>query len=237
MNSAQTSLLVIIFNNPIKQNEISKFRGAVINMLTSNNLLFHNHTNDGFRYSYPLIQYKRINGKAAIVCIEEGTESIGAFFSSAKNNLKLGDKEMTIELESVKANKILVQVWESKFTYQLRKYLPLNQENYAKFLQIEDLKGRCEFLEKIIVGNILSFAKGINVHFDKEVKIDILNFEEKGAIKYKNINFAAFDVMFKSNVSLPNYIGLGKGVSHGFGTVVCLNRDTSASLSAGFNKI
>jgi hypothetical protein len=44
--------------------------------------------------------------------------------------------------------------------------------------------------------------------------------EATGMMKYKGISFAAFDVLFKTNVSLPNYTGLGKGVSHGFGTVV-----------------
>ncbi|MDR2804596.1 MAG: hypothetical protein LBB85_02990, partial [Dysgonamonadaceae bacterium] len=58
----KTSVLVIYFSNSVSQNEISKFRGAVINMLTSNNVLFHNHTDDGLRYAYPLIQYKRIRG-------------------------------------------------------------------------------------------------------------------------------------------------------------------------------
>jgi hypothetical protein len=225
MNNAQTSLLIVIFDNLIKQNEISKFRGAVINMLTSNNLLFHNHTDDGFRYSYPLIQYKRINGKAAIVCIEEGTESIGAFFSSLREPVNIGNQKVVLELNTVKANKLLVQVWNSEFVYSLRKWLPFNQENFEKFQQIEDLKGKCEFLEKILTGNILSFAKGIGIYFDKEVSIKILNFEEKGVMKYKNIHFAAFDVKFKSNVSLPNYIGLGKGVSHGFGTVVQMNNN------------
>jgi hypothetical protein len=102
----------------------------------------------------------------------------------------------------------------------LRKWLPFNQENYEKFQQIEDLKGKCEFLENILTGNILSFAKGIGIHFDKEVKTSITNMEETGKMKYKNINFVAFDVLFKSNVSVPNYVGLGKGVSHGFGMTV-----------------
>jgi hypothetical protein len=69
-------------------------------------------------------------------------------------------------------------------------------------------------------GNILSFAKGIGVHFDMSVTCRITNMDEIGGMAYKSIKFAAFDMMFKTNVSLPNYIGLGKGVSHGFGTIV-----------------
>ncbi|MDR1783619.1 MAG: hypothetical protein LBR13_05100, partial [Dysgonamonadaceae bacterium] len=54
------SILTVRFNNEITQHEIQKFRGAVVAMLQNNNVLFHNHTDDGFRYAYPLIQYKRI---------------------------------------------------------------------------------------------------------------------------------------------------------------------------------
>ncbi|MDR1743570.1 MAG: hypothetical protein LBR48_07105, partial [Dysgonamonadaceae bacterium] len=202
------SVLHIQFKNEISFHEIPKFRGAVVAMLQSNNVLFHNHTDDGFRYAYPLIQYKRINGQAAIVCVGEGTEAIGEFFTSVgalrATPLRIGNREFSLELDSVKAEQMLVQVWESSplnpadaglpFCYQLRKWLPLNQENHHRFSEIEDLKSRCEFLEKILVGNILSFAKGLGIHFDKEVKVSILNFEERGEIRLKMINFASFDV-------------------------------------------
>jgi hypothetical protein len=132
----------------------------------------------------------------------------------------IGNREIGLELASVKADKILIQAWESEFTCSLRKWLPFNQDNYNEFQLIEDVKGKAEFLEKILTGNILSFAKGIGIHFGRNVICHITSMEEIGVMKYKNINFAAFDIMFKTNVSLPNYIGLGRGVSHGFGTIV-----------------
>ena len=38
-------------------------------------------------------------------------------------------------------------------------------------------------------------------------------------IKYKNTHLLAFNLDFSTNVFLPNYIGLGKGASHGYGMV------------------
>lgn len=62
--------LVIKFNNEIYPDEIDCFRGAVIHAMDGANVLFHNHLEGaGLRYSYPLIQYKRIHRKAAIVCV------------------------------------------------------------------------------------------------------------------------------------------------------------------------
>ena len=74
--------LIIRFANPIRSKEIPFFRGAVIQSLEQKNILFHNHTENGFRYSYPLIQYKSLGGKAAIVCVDNGTEAIGEIFNN-----------------------------------------------------------------------------------------------------------------------------------------------------------
>ena len=68
-------LLTICFKNEILASEIPLFRGAVIHAIQDKaDVLFHNHVGQSFRYAYPLIQYKRIRKKAAIVCLKQGTE-------------------------------------------------------------------------------------------------------------------------------------------------------------------
>ena len=130
---------------------------------------------------------------------------------------------MLLELENIKSSSSLIQVWDAKFSYSLRKWLPLNQVNRDKYEFMNDLRERVLFLERILTGNILSFAKGLGIHFEKQIDCGITQMQEKGVMRYKNINFETFDIKFWSNVSLPNYIGLGKGVSHGFGTCVLIN--------------
>jgi hypothetical protein len=225
MNIKKTPLLIVEFKNSIPCRVIPQFRGAVIKILSSNNILFHNHTEEGLRYSYPLIQYKRIRGKAVIVCIKEGVDSIGELFLTMPQPVIVGEKEIALELDSVKVDNVLIQVWESQFTYSLRKWLPFNSENYARFQQISGLKEQIGFMEKILTGNILSLAKGVDIRFAKELHCTVTNLDATGLMKHKGISFAAFDLFFKTNVSLPNYIGLGKGVSHGFGTVVRMPKD------------
>lgn len=215
------NVLLVRFRNEIANSEVAMFRGAVINAVDNSDVLFHNHTDgDGFRYAYPLIQYKRINRKAAITCIGEGTEVIGKFFSSCNFDVTLGDRNMTLEVESVRAYKTLVQVWDTMFTYHIRKWLPLNQENYKKYEALDSIVERYAFLERLLTGNILSFAKSMAVYFEKQVECKITSADEPRLLRYKGVKMMAFDMEFKSNVSLPDYIGLGKGVSLGFGTVV-----------------
>lgn len=213
-------LLILRFKNLIHHNELVHFRGAIINALKEkNHVLFHNHDGESFRYSYPLIQYKRINQRAALVCINEGTEVVGLLLSKGDFECKLGNKEVALEIDGVKANQFIIQTWDSLFYYNLRKWLALNQVNYLEYCKLDSLSDKCLFLEKILIGNILSMGKGLNIDFDKEIICKITNINDSVTMSYKNVKMMTFDVEFKSNVSLPDYIGIGKGSSLGFGMV------------------
>jgi hypothetical protein len=69
---------------------------------------------------------------------------------------------------------------------------------------------------------MLSFAKETGVRFELQPTCSIIDMETKEATKN---NFVSFDLLFKTNVSLPNYIGLGKGANIGFGTIVRMNNN------------
>lgn len=216
------NVLLLRFANELRMSEIPLLRGAVLKLLEDRDdiVLFHNHLDDGERYSYPLIQYKRIGGRAAMVCVGEGAEEIGKFFSAGSMDVMLGERAERLEVDTVRAYSVLMQVWEDMFTYHLRKWLPLNQGNYAKYMAMESLAERYAMLENLLTANILSMAKGLGVHFERQVECKITAMEEPRLIVYKGVKMMAFDAEFKSNVSLPDYVGLGKGVSLGMGTVV-----------------
>lgn len=212
--------LNIRFKNNITKEEIPVFRSALISSLKENNdVLFHNHIENGFRYAYPLIQYKRINKKAAIFCIQQGTDVIGKLFSTCNFTFHFNNKKVEMEIESIKASQHIIQTWEHSFDYKIRKWLPLNQDNYNKYLLLDALTDKIAFLENILIANILSLSKGLNIYYDKEVQCTIQTCSEPVLTQYKEVKMMAFDIEFKSNVSLPDYIGLGKGVSLGMGVV------------------
>lgn len=217
-----TRLLLIRFDNTISHTEIEYFRGAVVNALSDKDILFHNHLPEGLGllYSYPLIQYKRINNKAAILCFETGTEVIGKLFNDSNMKLNLNGRVDSFEVDKVTAYQHKIQVWNSKFTYHIRKWLALNQENYEKYNQIEGIAEKILFLENILKANILSFAKGLNIFFEKQVECKITKLGSLSITRYKNVKMTMIDAEFVCNVSIPDYAGLGKGVSIGYGTTV-----------------
>lgn len=222
----KTKILIVRFDNELQPEELPLFRGAILSAIDKDNILFHNHKDNGsYRYAYPLIQYKRINKKAALVCIGEGTEAIGEFFSSCNFDIVLGNRSTTLQVESVKAQQHLVQLWEEAFPYHLRRWIPLNKENYVTYTHLESLAERYALLERLLTANILSFAKGIGVHFDGQVHCAITELSQPYLLDYKGVKMTSFDAEFKTNVSLPDYIGLGKGVSLGMGTVVRISNE------------
>ncbi len=220
MLSNKVKTLRLQFKNEIALWEIPLFRGCVIHSMDNANLLFHNHDGDDkLRYSYPLIQYKRIGGKAAIVCVGEGTEAIGEFFQSGNFAFQIGERKLDMSIESVKANITQVQFWDDNFLYGISKWLPLSSENFRTFNSLEGIIEQTEFLQNILIGNIISFCKGMNITLDKQIVCKIINLKNLGSRKHKGVNMISFNADFACNISLPEYIGLGKGVSLGFGNI------------------
>ena len=221
MKSKLIKSLVICFDNPLQSYEIPAFRGAVISLVGEGGLLYHNHDGNSLRYKYPLIQYKRIHGKAALVCIGEGVEKIGSFFAAGSFDVRIGQRQVTLVVEDVQVHQTLVTRWDNiMFDYHLHSWLPLNQENYAKYMSLESLAEKCAMLEHILIGNILSYTKGMDVWLEHKAECIITALGEPYPIVYKGVRMMAFDADFKCNVSLPEQIGLGKSVSVGMGTVV-----------------
>jgi hypothetical protein len=62
-------------------------------------------------------------------------------------------------------------------------------------------------------------AKGLGVRFEKEIKCEIVTFTNDTISKVKDVAMQCFNVEFKCNVSIPDYVGLGKHASINYGIV------------------
>ena len=217
--------LIITTTTPIKFDEIRSFRGAIINSLDEKQLLFHNHTDDGLRYSYPLIQYKRINGNAAIVCVDKGTEVIGEVFASKELSLRIGDREEQLEVEKMNAYLTDVKLVDDWLYFHLSNWLPLNSDNYVKYCSTDSIVEKLNILESVLIGNIMSFLKGVNIHLDGQLKVKITSINRESVIMFKDVKMMNFYIDFKTNIWLPNHIGIGKGASVGYGVIKKLTKN------------
>lgn len=211
-----TSYLVLKTNRKVKQ-DASKLRGYIGNQFDYP--LLHNHyAGDKILYSYPLVQYHVIDGQASILGIEEGAELLKEIAEDI-TELKLSDSYYKVEDMEILDDEINVSTSNREYHYKfISPWMALNKNNFEKFEKIDNWKDRKVFLNRILTGNILSMAKGLGIIVDRRLypktKLDFTR------ANYKSVNMIAFTGEFRVRFRIPDYFGFGKGVSHGFGTVV-----------------
>lgn len=217
-------VMTVVFNISLKQSELRKFRGAIINAAGTDNTLFHNHVGVGYNYKYPLIQYRIIGGKAAVVCLNEGIEQVHSLFASGfiGRELFIGvENKGVIMIESIRQNEFSLCVLETPVKYHISRWLPLNQRNYMLWKSLENEEDRILKLNSILVGNIISLAKGVGWQIDYKIECSIdINSIITRPIIYKEQRLISFSLDFTTNLFLPNGLGVGKGVSSNLGVIL-----------------
>ena len=211
--------LIINYSNRLKQKEISMFRGAVIASIGEENVLLHNHVGEGYRYAYPEIQYKSMDEKATIVAINKGIDSVRKLCLTDMLDIHLGNVAVTLNLASAVIAHTDMTFCQEMKNYTITSWLPLNQENYKTYKNCEDMISRIEMLQRTLTGNIISMAKGLDIHLEERIELKIINIREQKPVIFKRQNMMAFNAVFAVNMVLPSFIGLGKGSSLGFGTI------------------
>ncbi|MBK9290677.1 MAG: hypothetical protein IPM52_03460 [Bacteroidetes bacterium] len=219
MSFKKIRLLQVQFENDIHPWEVPAFRGAVIATAGREHVLFHNHLKESYRYSYPLIQYKQVRNKPMIMSLDEGVDEIHHFFEHMQLGLFLGERPYELKISNLHLNQQTMQVWDKLWDYRIDNWLALNSENYQRYQEMDGLAEKIDLLQRTLTGNIISFAKGIDWTIEKPVKLFITNMREPRLVTYKGQKLMGFSVDFRTNVFLPNYLGLGKGASTGFGVV------------------
>jgi len=215
--------LSVQFDQQIKSDEVRFFRSAVIEKTERKSDLFHNHKGDEQQviYRYPFIQYKLLQGgHAGIVCLEEGTDDIHQLFQARNLELRIGRRQQTFKVMDMQLRYHDVALIDAPITYHITNYLPFNQERYARWQALEGQDAaRAELLTATLRGNILAFAKGLGWWIDGRVHVSLESLDLPRTVQFKQQRLLAFDLNFSVNVDLPPFVGLGKGVSIGHGTI------------------
>ncbi len=197
-----------------------KLRGYFGNLFMEKSPLLHNHYDDGrLRYKYPLVQYKIVKGVPMLVGLAEGADLLLDLFFDIKT-LQLGELTVNVYSKNIKRElyepKILTSDY-NKYRF-MSLWMALNQNNYKKYLEFTEGPEVMMFLSKILIGNVLSFYKGVG--FTAEEKIQVLPLVIPKVTTFKNKKMIAFTGDFYCNAGLPDYVGIGKSVSRGFGTIL-----------------
>ena len=211
------------FDADISPAEVPAFRGAVIEKVGIEQEIFHNHNNEeggnGYHYRYPLIQYKALEGRPAILFIGDAVSEAHHLFRQPDWELSFTRRKLRGRLVRSQTKEYEVRLTPAPRPYLLRRWLALNQDNHRRFEETRGMAARARLLERVLAGHILGFASGVGIRFEERFELAITEIEQQRIRSFEGVKSLTFDVRFEANLLLPPHIGLGKGVTQGFGVL------------------
>ncbi len=182
--------------------------------------LLHQHVTDKLIYKYPLIQYKMINRSPLVLGINEGAEVLKEIYDKF-SEIKLGESTYSIMERGITLKSEEFGCSSEILSYRFATpWLALSQENYPRYLDASR-EERKDLLRRILVGNILSASKGLGYTAVQHIRLETGQVRDE-ICTLKGIKVTGFYGEFTTNFAIPDYMGLGKSVSRGFGAVTRL---------------
>lgn len=212
----KVAVAILNTDSPVIENA-SKLRGFFGNSFQDHILLHHHIGGLSYLYTYPRIQYKVIEGTPIIVGINEGTDIIKEVVDEL-NVLTLGGNRYRVEkLNLISYSKYFGKRRNSINYRFVTPWLAFNKDNYEEYKGLKDWSEKKELINGILIGNILSMCKGLNY----TVKGNLFAYShlDQTNVDFKGISHIGFVGEFKVNFEIPEFLGIGKSVSHGYGTV------------------
>lgn len=195
----------------------AKIRGYLGNIFGEDSYA-HQHGETGrLIYRYPRVQYKTLNGGCLLISFEEGREMTAKVFNNITSVNIGGLKEIIAKGIEDYSSPFGISN-EHQFYSFLTPWLALNEKNYEQYQKLGAWAKRKELLEKILIGNIISMSKSLGYTVPEPIKANIGQLREVQT-KLKVTSMLGFLGTFSVNFEIPDYWGIGKSVSRGFGTI------------------
>ena len=190
-------------------------------------VLMRNFPNDGIvpmlngsyrkKFLYPRIQVKIVDEEILLVGLHQGVDPILAIHEKI-NDLNFGDITFEVLEKSVEESSEAFFFSSSLHRYRfLSNWVALNINTSKKYNTKED-EEKLQYLNDLIAKNIVFIAREMGFELAKNIYSKI-NVTDINPIKLDQNGWGAFDGEFYSNVVLPSYIGIGNGITRGYGTI------------------
>ena len=169
------------------------------------------------KFLYPRVQVKILGEQIYLIGIGEGVSPVLEISEKIEKldfgniTFQIQDREISqFKNEFISSNQLI----DYEF---LTPWVALNNMTGKKYRKLEDLD-KHSYLTKLIGQNIVFIAKELNLDLGKEIYIK-LELSSLVAQKIDEKNWGSFKGTFTTNCILPNYIGLGNGITRGLGTI------------------
>jgi hypothetical protein len=203
----------------LSQRDGHKLRGYFSEQFGQQSDLWHNHSTDGKPiYRYPLIQYKVVDNVPRVLGLEKGAELLINHFLDVQE-IKIDDLVIPVHSKQVHSQTVEIGVRPQLFTYRFSTpWFALNQEKHQEYQQAPKDE-RLRILNGNLISNMFSLMKAVGYREKERIMTQVMDLKSVPG-KFKGQTMNMFKGKFVTNVELPSYIGLGKSVSRGYGTII-----------------
>lgn len=205
----------------LQHRDAHKLRGYFGTLFQNESPLLHNHYIDGsLRYKYPAVQYKVIQQTPTLVGTGEGARLLQELFLRIKE-LNIDGQIYAVHSKNITHRNFSAGYANEMIDYQLAtRWMGLNSENYKTYQNLRSKADQKKLLQGILVGHTLNFFKSHQIILQPTERLMAVADLRPKKAKVKDQDMIAFEGNFSINAELPDYIGLGKFSSRGFGTII-----------------
>lgn len=213
----------------------SDLRRAITAALPDEPLLHHHKADGSSDYSAAQVRYLVLDGQPWLLSFHDGKEVVEQVVRKV-SSLSVGRERYLVAGYDFLEDITHVGIFCGLIAYRSRTpWLALNQENQRRF-EKSDFQERRRLLERILVGNYLSAMKGLGVRIHTHLEVRIAAFRSVG-IFHLPTAFVGLSVVFRSNMLLPEFLGLGKMPAKGYGLMSRANTVTSYAQTGADDRV
>ena len=175
------------------------------------------------KFLYPRVQVKILNEQIYLIGIAEGVEPIKSILSEL-TSLNFGNITFEISKSEIEENNDSFKLTSELIKYRfVTPWIGLNQNTGKKYRSLKN-KDRINYLNKLLGKNIIFLAREMGIETDVNI-FSKLNLPTLVPKTIDDNNWGAFNGELEVNFLLPNYLGIGNGITRGYGTI-CEHNDS-----------
>jgi hypothetical protein len=177
----------------------------------------HKDLTGGFIHRYPVVQCKQIKGVLMVIGVGQGADLLQEI-SGSSQEFRFGETSCSITGRDQRIRGEEFGISDKIQTYEfLTPWLALNQQNAKKFYDLKGKPDRDAFMQKILAGHLSTLAKSLDCDLPAPLTC-------KSRVRFRRERIHQENVMvflgtFGTNLTIPDYLGIGQSVSQGFGTI------------------
>ena len=168
------------------------------------------------KYLYPRVQVKILDEKIYFLGIAEGVNAVKSLVENFKA-LDFGNITFKIIDIIIDENGLFKQSDDINRYKFITPWVALNRTNIKKFSKTPSSQKR-KFLCELLTKNLIFLASEFKINLDKKILTDI-ELDDKSLSSFKENRDVGFEGSFLTNFILPDFIGLGNGITRGYGSI------------------